>query len=90
MNRAECLDGARQVVLRDRNLSYGEPEELFEDIAARWSLTLATTVTPAQVALCMIDLKVARAAANPTHADNWLDIAGYAACGAEISTPETP
>jgi hypothetical protein len=31
-------------------------------------------------------LKVARIRSNPKHADNWIDIAGYAACGGEIAT----
>jgi hypothetical protein len=43
-------------------------------------------VTPEQVALCSIDVKIARAAVNPKQADTWIDIAGYAACGAEIAT----
>ena len=29
-------------------------------------------------------LKVARANENPSHADNYIDIAGYAACAGEI------
>jgi hypothetical protein len=33
----------------------------------------------------MIDLKTVRAWNNPSHADNWIDIAGYAACGGEMT-----
>ena len=48
-------------------------------VAARWSLTLDRPVTPAQVVLCLIDLKLARLAHDPTHLDSLRDIAGYAA-----------
>jgi hypothetical protein len=33
-------------------------------------------------------LKLARAKANPAHADNWIDGCGYLACGGEIATGE--
>jgi len=33
----------------------------------------------------MILLKLARMKGNPSYADNWVDIAGYAACGGEIA-----
>jgi hypothetical protein len=34
----------------------------------------------------LIDLKTVRAWSNPEHFDNWVDMAGYAACGGEIAT----
>lgn len=37
------------------------------------------------IALMMILFKVARNIANFRKTDNWVDIAGYAACGGEIS-----
>ena len=30
-------------------------------------------------------LKTVRAWGNPDHGDNWVDIAGYAACGGELA-----
>jgi hypothetical protein len=33
----------------------------------------------------MVDLKTVRAWGNPSHHDNWIDVAGYAACGGEIA-----
>lgn len=41
-------------------------------------------VTPSEVANMMAAMKIARTADNPYHEDNWIDIAGYAACGAVI------
>jgi hypothetical protein len=41
-------------------------------------------VTPAQVVLCLIDLKLARLAHDPAHWDSLRDIAGYAAVLREV------
>jgi hypothetical protein len=72
-------------VLAERRQSYGHPNFSLDLIARRWSLTLGTTVTPAQVAMCMIDLKLARLMRDPGHSDSIVDIAGYAAILAEVS-----
>lgn len=71
-------------VFSNRHERYGEPQPLFEQVARRWSLTLGTTITPAQVALCLIDLKLARLARNPADLDSLTDVAGYAACLREV------
>ena len=54
-------------------------------VAARWSITLGGTVTPAQVVLCMIDLKLTRLAHDPSHHDNIADVIGYAALLPEVT-----
>ena len=41
-------------------------------------------VSPAQVALCMIDLKLARLAYDPRHVDSIVDVIGYAALLREV------
>jgi hypothetical protein len=84
MNGPELLEHAAGVVTRRRR-EYGEPVELFDRIAQRWSLTLGTKVSPAQVALCLIDLKLARLARDPNHLDSVVDVAGYAAVLREVS-----
>jgi hypothetical protein len=84
MNGPELLEHAAAVVTRRRR-EYGEPIELFDHIARRWSLTLGTKVSPAQVALCLIDLKLARLARDPRHLDSVVDVAGYAAVLREVS-----
>lgn len=83
--RALILDAAREAVTRDRAATHGDAEANFARIAAVWSVRLGVTITPAQVALMLVDLKVTRAWGNPAHQDNWVDIAGYAACGGEIA-----
>ena len=46
--------------------------------------TLGRTITPAEVVLCMIDLKLTRLAHDPAHRDSLVDVIGYAALLAEV------
>jgi len=71
-------------VLDNRAETYGPADTALRAIAARWSLTLGRPVTPAQVALCMIDLKMVRLAHDPSHCDSLVDVIGYAALMPEV------
>lgn len=86
MNREEILDAAKHCVCGDREQDYGTPENSFSNIAALWGAYLGTPITPVDVAAMMITLKVGRIAGGSLSQDNWVDIAGYAACGGEIAT----
>ena len=86
MNRAEILDTAKGYVTQDRAATHGDAERTFGRIAAVWSARLGVTITEAQVCILLVDLKTCRAWGNPAHADSWVDVAGYAACGGEIAT----
>lgn len=79
----ELLRQAASVVT-DRRRVYGEPADLFERVALRWSQVLGTKVTAAQVGLCLADLKLARLTMDPSHLDSLVDVAGYAACVGEV------
>jgi hypothetical protein len=79
----ELLERAASVVAARRG-EYGVSKDLFERVAVRWSQVLRSTVTPPQVIICLIDLKIARLAHNPRHLDSITDIAGYAGCLAEV------
>ena len=83
MNAPDLLDHAAGLVTRRRR-EYGEPVELFEQVAQRWSLTLGSRVSAAQVVLCLLDLKLARLARDPKHFDSIVDLAGYSAVLQEI------
>lgn len=85
LTRAAVLEVARQAVTVDRAATHGAVEDSFARIAALWSVRLGVSVSADQVAILLIDLKTVRAWGNPGHADNWVDIAGYAACGGEVS-----
>jgi hypothetical protein len=71
-------------VIRQRRRSYGDPAASMAAVAARWSITLGRPITPAEVVLCLIDLKLARLGHDPAHADSILDVAGYAAVLEEV------
>ena len=73
-----------QNIIQERQKHYGSPAANFAEIANRWSLTLNTPITPVQVALCMIDLKMSRLSHNPNHQDSLLDILGYGVCLAQL------
>ena len=83
MTAEEFLEHAGALVTRRRR-EYGVPVGLFERVAVRWSQVLGTKVTPAQVIVCLVDLKLARLTHDPRHFDSISDIAGYAGCLAEV------
>ena len=86
MNRKEILTKASEIVNGKREEAYGSPEDNFQRIAAMWSSYLNAPVTPYDVSIMMILLKAARIGSGQVTLDNWIDIAGYAACGGEIQT----
>ncbi|MDN2584360.1 DUF6378 domain-containing protein [Aquibium sp. ELW1220] len=84
MNGETMLRNAASVVA-GRRRTYGDPATSMASVAARWSITLGTPVSAAQVVLCLIDLKLARLAHDPAHQDSILDVAGYAAVLREVT-----
>ena len=90
MKIKEVLERAEQVVLVDRQKEYNQVNktEMHSRIAEAWSATLGRMVTPHEVALCMVQLKVIRAACQPGHEDSYVDMVGYASIAAEIMHEE--
>ena len=84
MSALQLLNDAAEV-LDKRASAYGPTAASMERIAARWSLTLRRPVTPTDVVLCMLDLKLARLQHDPAHRDSIVDIIGYAALLPEVS-----
>lgn len=85
MKRQEILDAAAECVCGDREQDYGSPEQNFERIADFWNTYLNTdTISPCDVAAMLALLKIARIASGHAKEDNWIDLAGYAACGGEV------
>lgn len=85
MYRNEVLSKAEEAVVT-RDHTYGHPGQSFAEVAQHWSIILGVSVTPEQVILCMTALKINRLSNTPNHADSWVDLAGYAALGGEISS----
>lgn len=94
--RRRILETAAAHVCKDRQASHGAPEQSFHSIARLWNgylnnhmaskgVVATLQLTPADIALMMSLMKVARAQYNPQYDDNWIDLAGYAACGADVA-----
>ena len=92
MKRDEILDTAKYCVCGDREHDYGSPERNFDVIANLWADYLQARgveidfLEPNDVAAMLALLKIARIASGHAKEDNWIDLAGYAACGGEIET----
>ena len=84
-SRGGLLDRAKEIVTNDRQNTHGQPEDSFRRIADLWSGYLTVGVHEQDVAVMMALVKVARIMENPQHADNWIDGAGYFACGGEVA-----
>jgi hypothetical protein len=85
MKRDETINEVTRCVLQDRNASYGSPENNFSRVAKLWTVYFDREFEPHDVAIMLALLKVARLSENPTHMDSWVDLAGYAVCGAEVA-----
>ena len=91
------LQRSAEVIGQDRETQYGEGSTAanFHTIALLWDAYLARrradgylTLNVGDVAVMMILLKTARLAGSPGHEDSWIDIAGYAANGCELTEVE--
>lgn len=89
MNRDNTLKAAHKIVCEGREADYGSPEQNFTLIARLWSVYLGYAIGPTDVAVMMALLKIARIRSGKFNEDNFIDLAGYAACAAELATPET-
>lgn len=96
MTRPEILDTAEKCVCGDREQDYGSPENNFTVIANLWADYLQGCgveidfLEPHDVAAMLALLKIARIASGHGKLDNWIDLAGYAACGGEIESGNEP
>lgn len=87
MDRFDFLDKAAELTGGDRNLAYGAPWTNHDRIARFWSNYLGMTITPEQVAICMVLLKVARLMerSGPEATDTFTDLTAYSAIAGELS-----
>lgn len=73
------LEEADRLTAGDRNNDYGHPADDFAKTALIWSAILGIEVTPEQVGLCMVGVKLSRQTHKPTR-DNLVDGCGYLRC----------
>lgn len=95
--REGILKEAIDAVNGSREEDYGDAEDNFHRIAGLWSTYMASKwvnqsadfnplrwFSAVDVANMLILLKIARTLTGTGKRDNWVDIAGYAACAAGI------
>jgi hypothetical protein len=88
--RVKVLREAASLITGDRQQDYGPPEVNFQRIADLWNVQAGhllkddATFSPVDVALLLLQLKMARAVQSPKR-DTFVDAAGYAGIAAELS-----
>jgi hypothetical protein len=86
--RREILKAIEQAVCTDRQNTYGDAEDNFDDIARIANIVFEGKMgmpwNRLDVALFCCCIKLARCGTSPRHLDNLVDLAGYAVCGAGI------
>lgn len=95
MKKEDILEKAKNIITGERQNAYGEVEDNFQTIANLFNAYLKSKanckseITAQDVAVMMILVKVARISSGHHKDDNWIDIAGYAACGGSIEPVES-
>jgi hypothetical protein len=85
---------ASELVGGDREHQHGAKQRNFENIATLWQAWLdilatkqskpSTTLSPHDIGIMMVLMKAARTQTGQTNLDDYIDMAGYAACAGEI------
>jgi len=75
----ELVQGARQSDYGDKLQNFTQIAMLFQGVLAM-KLQAQARITPEDVAMLMMQVKLARLAKSPDHFDSIMDVAGYAAC----------
>ena len=83
--RKDTLMKAEQAVNGSREQDYGTPEQNFQTIADLWGAYKGVTFTALDVSMMMALLKISRIKNGGGTGDSFVDLAGYAACGAELA-----
>ena len=85
--RSSVLDTAKQYVTKDREATHGDMEDNFESIGMLWEqyFDYGWSFSPADVAVMMALLKIARLKSSKDNPDNYIDACGYMACAGELA-----
>ena len=88
MTRSELLHAAEVCVCGQREEDYGTPEDSFRVIGELWETYIKEKCVgdPGMSQALLALLKIARIATGHGKSDNWVDLAGYAACGGELQS----
>ena len=92
MTRHDILMKSDEIVNGSREQDYGSPENNFKTISIMWNAYIKSVkrdhLEPYDVAAMLGLLKIARIAGGHNKEDNWIDLAGYAACGGELQNKD--
>lgn len=84
MDRRTALLNAALDKVTGKADDYDKPEDSFREIAEAWSWWKGVEFTVKDVSMMMALLKMSRLKHSPDHYDSVLDLAGYAACYADL------
>ncbi|WXX09765.1 hypothetical protein [Mycobacterium phage MS619] len=82
------LTTAEEIINGQRAKDYGDAKENHQRIANLWNVYAGTELSPEDVAVMMILLKIARFMENGYHNDTVVDIAGYAGVLEKMQLPD--
>lgn len=88
--RKSILDQAMKCISGERAQDYGTPEHSLTTIGRLWAgyingkFATNIDISGADASAMMVLFKMARVATGHNKEDNWVDAAGYAACGGEL------
>ena len=91
MKALEVLERAISLIHGQRAKDYGDAQASFQRMADLVNPIIEKAdgkLTASDMALVMIQVKIARLQESPNHADSWIDIAGYAGLGAQLAVTE--
>ena len=86
--RGNVLETALRTINGARQDVYGKPEDSFAIIGGFWATYLGVDITARQVAEMMMLFKIARMKGQKSHADNYVDCAGYCGIAADLLEDE--
>lgn len=86
MRADEILETAADLVTGERGAAYGAARVNMELIARLWNVYLnGRLITATDAAIMLALLKIARISTGQPKADNFIDLAGYAAIAGQVS-----
>ena len=96
--REAVLQAAITAVTGDRNNTYGDPWDDFKRTSdaltamgyrhSNEKTGVFEALRPHDIAVIQVMVKLSRLTHTPVKRDSWVDVAGYAACGAEVAELE--
>ena len=81
---------AGETVLSGREDTHGHIRDNFQQISEFWSSYLGTQVSPSDVAIMMVMLKISRQSVGSEEWDHYVDMIGYSAIAGALSPDALP